>query len=62
MKSQWEDHVLRSVLETRAIRNDLDDEQFITWYADRYKVLEKRVKGILDKTREMSANVSIPAH
>ena len=62
MKSHWEDHVLRSVLETRAIRADRDDEQFLTWYADRYTVLEKRVKVILDKTREMSANVSIPAH
>lgn len=47
MQLQTYDGVVKSVLEVRGIRNDLDDLEFALWFEDRYKITYMRVLGIL---------------
>lgn len=62
MPLQTYDGVVKSVLQLRKVFPDKTDEEYAAWFEEHFKITEKRVLFILEEDREMSANVTIPAH
>lgn len=55
MPLQRYDGVVNSVLETRKIFERLTDQEFAEWYERHFMITERRVLGILEAARGMSA-------
>ncbi|MNY63702.1 hypothetical protein D3C86_2007020 [compost metagenome] len=55
MQLQQADGVVKSVLEVREIRSELNDADFALWYEEHFMITEQRVLGILAASRGMGA-------
>lgn len=55
MQLQMLDGVVQSVLQVRGIFRDMTDEEFAAWYEEHFMITERRVLGILEAARGMSA-------